>query len=414
MSTGISPTYDEIMERAAALAASSGPAALEEIGPSELGRPIPKLVLGDVGRDLPVLMVTGGTHGCEETGRAASMALAEWLAGEGSGHLESMSVVVIPCLNPDGAVLDSYHNGKDVNVYRSYGHLRSSTTAEGRAAEAVAAEVLPDCYVDVHGLAGGAMGGSEYVHPRLASGMGLQIGFAVAAEMDSAALAAGIPQRHPRLEGEFKAAEGSLCDKLSSETNALCFTLEITEKYYPLEDSVTSGLERLKRLVEIGTRAQYCQPYAGFPSDVLVGGPMFALMAFGSTYRARRENRRATLAAILESRFCNFTRSVSDRGGAAELTLSLDDGASTFPEGVVMQAALDPRAEIARVAAVWPQGDEMPLAEGAPDGYTVWTLDGPGIQLVRASVARPPAPGESKVRIEYAVPFEPHDPPGGA
>jgi len=444
VSAEVSPTYDEIMERSRRLADGGGPITYEEIGPSELGRPIPKLTLGDAGRDLPLLMVTGGTHGSEETGRAASMALAEWISGEGarqrpgaprSGgepaaggehaapapgailsagedpkYLDRMTVVIIPCVNPDGAILNTYHNAKDVNVYTSHGHGRPSETAEGRAVEAVAEELIPDCYVDVHGLAGGGMGGSEYIHPRIASGMGLQIGFAVAAEMDAAAVAAGIPQRRPVIHGGFRDASGPLGGKLASETNALAFTLEITEKYYPLADSVRSGLERLKVLVDVGTRTHYCQPYPGFPCDLLCGGPMFALMAYGSSYRQRRESRPLTMAAILESTMCNFGRSHSDAGGAAELTLSFDDGTKTVPEGVVMQAALDPRARVRSVSARWPDGPATELTEG--DGYSVWLPDGGPVPVVRCSVARPPAVGENRIRIEYDAPFSPHDPPG--
>jgi len=410
VSAEVSPTYDDVMERSRRLAESSAFVRFDEIGPSEEGRPIPKLTLGDPGRDLPLLMVTGGTHGSEETGRAASTAFAEWLAGEGAAYLEKMSVVVIPCVNPDGAILNTYHNGRDVNVYTSYGFGRASKTAEGRAVEAVAEALEPDCYVDVHGLAGGGMGGSEYIHPRLPSGMGMQSGYAIAAEMDAAAVAAGIPQRRPVLHGSFRDADGPLGGKLASETNTLAFTLEITEKYYPLEDSVTSGLERLKVLVEIGTRTQYCQPYPGFPCDLITGGPMFALMAYGSTYRARRESRRRTMAAVLESSMCNFQRSHSDAGGAAELCLSFDEGTTTFPDGVVMQAALDPRAALRRVSTLWPDGGAEELSE--PDGYCVWHPGGGSIPVVRCSVARPPAVGDNRVRIEYDAPFAPHDPPG--
>ena len=129
MGSPVEPTYEEIMERAQALASvARGAVVFQEIGPSEEGRPIPLLWLGDSARELPLLLVTGGVHGAEEAGRAASIAFAEWLAGAGAAYLEQLSAVVIPCANPDGAERDSYHNARDINIYQSYRlHAPAST-----------------------------------------------------------------------------------------------------------------------------------------------------------------------------------------------------------------------------------------------------------------------------------------------
>lgn len=408
----IRPTYCEIVQRSGLLANRySDRVSYSEIGPSAEGRPIPVLSFGDADRDLPLMMVTGGMHGSEETGRAASLALAEWLATEGADHLARLSVVVVPCLNPDGTERNSYHNAQDINLYKSFRHDAPSTAVEGRAAEELALRLQPDCYADVHGLAGGYMGDSEYVTPTLPGNMGLQIGFAIAAEMDAAAVAAGLPQAHPWIESRFLSEAGCLCDKLAALLNSLCYTVEITENYYPLEDSVRSGLLRLRKLVEVGQRTHYNQPYPGFPCDTLVGGPMFAVMPFGAGYRQRRESRLRTMGILRAMREeTDFVRFYGDPGHTATLRLIVHDLPQGAPEGLVMQLALDPRAAVTRVCYQWPGGEEeelQPAALGEPHGYAQWTQ---GVPMVRVSVARPPRLGAHKVIVKYDAPYQPHMP----
>jgi hypothetical protein len=399
MSKEMAPTYEKIMARSKDLADKhADKVAFREIGPSSEGRPIPLLELGDIHRDLPLMMITGGTHGSEETGRAASMAFAEWLAGD--PILDKLSAVVVPCVNPDGSIRNTYHNAQDQNIYKSYGFLKKSTTPEGEAVETVALELLPDCYADVHGLAGGAMGGSEYVTPCLGSNMMHQIGLEIAVEMDREAVKAGIPQRHPQCHhGEFMNPAGALTDKLSSETNALCFTVEITENYYPLEDSVTSGLVRLKKLAETGTRIHYGQPYSGFPCDTIVGGPMFAAMAFGATYKERRVSRHQFMTAILEDQSA-LKRAAADPDHTAVLEMEFGPNTKTLPKGAVFQCALDPRVKVETVNLEWPDGNKRTLTE---ESYTV--TKGEHYQVVRIIIPDRFLTGSNRVKIKYRAPF---------
>jgi hypothetical protein len=408
MSVSISPTYEEVMARADALAAQF-PESLScrTIGLSEEGRPIPMLTVGDPGRDCPLLMVTGGTHGSEETGRAAALAFAEWLAGEGREALDGLSALVVPCVNPDGAELNSYHNARDVNLYHCHSFAGPATTAEGRAVEQVAREHLPDCLVDVHGLAGGAMGDSGFVIPMLCGEYGLVIALGVTEELCEEGRRLGFPQRHPFIEGLLRETEAPLVEKLARTSNALTYTMEITENYYPLEDSVRSGLGRLRKLVEIAGRAQYCQPYPGFPCDVLAGGPTAALMAFGSSYRKRRESR-VKLATLVQLPEVYFERSHADPGGVATVVLRVPSELTEAPEGLVLQCALDRRVTIRRVGYEWPD-DAAELPPGGLDmehGYHVWRNR--GILMVRASIARRAGQGEHRLAVEYEAPFAPH------
>ncbi len=412
MSGPISPTYDEVVARARAVAARFADLlTYQTIGLSEEGRPIPMLAAGDPGRDRPLLMITGGTHGSEETGRAASLAFAEWLTGEGREALDGLTALIVPCANPDGAELNSYHNARDINLYHCHSFAGPAITAEGRAVEQVALEHLPDCLVDVHGLAGGAMGDSGFVIPMLCREYGLVIALGVTEELCEEATRLGFPQRHPFIEGLLRETEAPLVEKLARTNNALTYTMEITENYYPLEDSVKSGLGRLKKLVEIGRRIQYSQPYPGFPCDVLAGGPNAALMAFGNSYRKRRESR-VKLAALVQSPEVYFERSHADPGGVATVVLRVAQEMAETPEGLVLQCALDPRVTIRRVRYEWP-GESGELQAGGLEvehGYHVWQQC--GIPMVRASIAKRAGVGEHRLVVEYEAPFAPHVRPG--
>jgi len=114
------------------------------------------------------------------------------------------------------------------------------------------------------------------------------------------------------------------------------------------------------------------------------------------------------MAALTEDH-STLNRSYADPHHIAAVTLALGPGARTMPEGVVLQLALDPRATVSGVRYEWADGDQGELAPISLDrehGYHLWRQE--GISMVRASVARPPAPGENRVVVEYEAPFRPH------
>lgn len=401
------PTYDEVMADCQALARQfPGSCRFEEMGTSFEGRPIPLLTLTDPGvppADKSVAFFTGGTHGSEEVGRAASLALARWLlSAEGSQHLRTQVVLVCPCLNPDGAIRNSYHNAQDINIYTAYPMGAEPTTPEARAAYAVARQWIPDCYGDVHGLAGGGMGDSQYVPSGRNSGLFL-MGLAISHEMDAAAEAAGYPQRFchiiPIRPGEQH--QGSLFLRLMCEDNALTYTVETTENYYPLDDSIRSALARLSTLIKVGDRAGWYQPYRGYPCDLLAGSPVGALMTYGADYQQRRINRRKTSMAIQEGAIFAVSRLAADPDHVATVRVNLAKPITDPPEGIVLQARLDPRAKVRRVTF---QGADL-----QPCGVDGYRVEAEGNQLqVRASLRRGLQVGQNDLRIEYDAPFVPH------
>jgi len=402
------PTYEDVMEECHKLT-SEAPALckFDEIGKSAEGRPIPLLTLTDPAVPVsqkPVIYLTGGTHGSEEVGRASTLALARWLLSDaGRPHLKKQVVLICPCVNPDGAVRNTYHNAQDININRSYRISEDPTVPEARAVYEVARQWIPDCYVDVHGLAGGAIGDSEYVYmPRPGNAL-LMIALAIARQMDAEAEKAGFPQRFPRgLRDEDVAPTGtSLCRKLLYEDNALVFTVETTENYYPLEDSIKSAMARLTTLLKVGENAQWYHPYPGYPCDIIAGDPVGMLMPYGSDYQQRRINRRKTTRCILSGGITRVSRLPADPDKVATVRITVEKELADQPDGYVIQLNIDPRAEVKRVTF---NGSE--LQPSATDGYEISREY--GFVTVRASIPQPLRQGDNDLQVYYSAPFEPH------
>jgi hypothetical protein len=411
----VSPSYDEIYERTKRLAAAHPDIVeLVDIGVSEKGGlnlPFVRITDPTVPLDeKQVVLITGGTHGSEETGRATAMHLAEWLSGPGRTHLSTQCFLVCTCLNPDGAKLNTYHNGNDVNIYASC-RLKApgALTAEARAILAVAEQYAPNCCVDVHGLAGGAIGDSQYVTPGLAGNISTQVGYFVAYEMNRAASAAGFPQRDPYVPANQSDPEAGIPwhKKQAFETNTLAFTIEITEHMYPIEESVRSGFARLKRLIEIGERVQWYQPYPGYPTDILANNAIAALMPHGANAGERRRSRIELMRAIHEDGIWGVKRAAGDlaRGNDrnARITLTCRDALKSFPSRFTIQALLDRRS---RVKEVRYNGRELSLS--AVHGFEERVADEG--RFIRANLAESPRPGDNVLDILYTLPVIPHDP----
>ncbi|MBN1807568.1 MAG: hypothetical protein JW909_00755 [Planctomycetes bacterium] len=406
MTKAVSPTYEEVMESVEAVAsANARTVTRDEIGKSVQGRPIPLLTVTDPDvpvKDKQVLFITGGTHGSEEVGRAITLAFARWLTEpQNATHLSRQVFLIVPCVNPDGAIADSYHNADNVNIYTSFPLWEEPKTVEAAAIWEVGKRWIPDAYADCHGLAGGAMGDSEYIHNGYGGDFAIANGLYVANHMNEAAERAGYPQRTPSLMVLRNEQRCAIPDKFASEMHALALTVETTENYYPLEDSIRSGLARLGALVEMGERIHCFQPYPNYPCDVITGSRPGALMPYGADYESRRRNRKDTCTMIREG-VPHCSRMAADKGNVARIEMVLEDTVRTLPEGVAMQLAVDRRARLDKVT--WNGQELSPAAAG--NGWTSWT--DAGARVVRAEIAGRPVTGSNMLEVYYDVPFKPH------
>lgn len=411
----VSPTFDEINKRTKKLAAAN-PKLVKvlTLGKSDKGKtnlPFVKITDPSVPEDeKQIVLITGGTHGSEETGRATVMAFAEWLVKGGQTHLSTQSFYICTCLNPDGAKLNTYHNGNDVNIYESCKvKVPGATTSEARAILEVAYKIIPNCCVDVHGLSGGGIGDSEYVTPGLTGNISAQVGIVTAYEMNQAASSAGFPQRDPYIPAYQSDPNHGIpwVKKTASELGTLSFTIEITEHTYPLEESVRSGFERLKRLVEIGERVQWYQPYAGYPADIITNNSITALMPHGKNAGERRRSRKELMQAVLEDGIWGVKRTICDRARGlsrtAEVNMVCREELKSYPNRFTLQALLDRRS---RVKGVEFNGKK--LKPGQVHGFEERiTTEG---RFIRANIYEKPKKGDNILKIFYTMPVLPHDP----
>lgn len=397
------PTYEDTMSESREIAALHPElATYTEIGKSEEGRPLPLLTITD--RSIPaahksVFLLTGGTDGSEEVGRAVALGLARaLLERQHRTHLQRQTVLVVPVTNPDGSVRDQADKaGNAHGVQASDVHLqdRPPATAEGRAMRALVEEWIPDAHIDFHGLAGGSMGDCSFLYPTVNAKWSIPILMEVDRELAEAGARAGFPQQdRPRLWWEPRY---NLPGWLARNYSSFCMVVEGTENYYPIEDSVQSGVVRMLRLMDIGEEVRFFQDAANYPCDVVSGGRMGALMSYGANHAQRRKSRRDISQMIIQG-VPWFERMACDHDWTAVLGLPVQDTVRTLPQGMRFKATIDRRATIKQV--LWQDHILEP---------EMWTqeMTEAGV-VVAADVPESPRHGENRLSIRYEVPFKRH------
>ena len=397
------PNYEDILRESHEMAASHPElATYSEIGKSEEGRPLPLLTITDPAipaTQKSVFLLSGGTDGSEEVGRAVALGLARaLLQPQLRTHLERQVVLVVPVTNPDGSERDQADrlgNAKGVPATEVHLQDRPPATAEGRAMRALVEEWIPDAHVDFHGLAGGSMGDCSFLYPTVNAKWSIPILMQVDGEMAEAGARAGWPQQgRPRLWWEPRT---NLPGWLARNYSSLCMVVEGTENYYPIEDSVQAGVIRMLRLMEIGEEVRFFQDSPNYPCDVVNGGYMGAIMSYGANYTERRKSRRDISQMILQG-VPWFERMICDDDWTAVLAWPVQDTVKTFPQGMRFKATIDRRATIKQV--LWQ--DHILESE-------LWTqkMTQAGI-VVTADVPESPRRGENRLSIRYEVPFKRH------
>lgn len=397
------PTYEDCMNEGQALAkAAPGLASFAEIGRTAKGRTIPLLTLTDpaIPKDeKSVVLVSGGTDGNEEVGRACALGLARaLLEPQHRVHLQRQTVLIVPVTNPDGAAEDLQDirgNGSGIPASEVHKFGQPAATPEGRAMRELVEHWIPDAHFDFHGLAGGGMGDSAYLYPTVNEKWTIPVLYEVAREIEDAGERAGFPQEgRPRL---WVKPRYNLPGWLARQYSSFCMVLEGTENYYPIEESVRAGLVRLLRLLEIGEEIRFFQIHPNYPCDVVSGSRMGALKPFGQNHGARRTSRRAISQMIIEG-VPWFGRTPADRDWTAKIVLPIEETVKTFPQGLVFQATLDRRAAITKV--LW-HDHELEASQWR----TWYTRAG---LVVRAEIPEAPVRGENALSIRYEVPFKRH------
>ncbi len=397
------PDYDDVMSECQAIAGEAPQwATLSSLGKSEEGRDLPLLSVTDPSvptENKSVFLLTGGTDGNEEVGRAVCLAMARALGQpEHRRHLERQVVLIAPVTNPDGCLRDQRDkdgNANNVSAAKVHVQGKPPATAEGRAMRALVEECIPDAHVDFHGLAGGGMGDSAYLYPTVNDKFSIPTLMEVMRELEKAGSAAGYPQDgRPRL---WRETRSNLPGWLARNHSSLCIVLEGTENYYPIEDSMQAGIVRLLRLMELGEEVRWFQDHPNYPCDLVNGGRMGAILPYGDDYTKRRRSRRDISQMILQG-VPWFGRLACDRDWTAVIRLPVEEQVTTLPQGMTFKATIDRRATVEEV--LW---QDHVLEE------TLWRqeMTTAGI-VVTADVPEAPRHGENLLSIKYRVPFRRH------
>ncbi|MCD6364334.1 MAG: hypothetical protein J7M14_00500 [Planctomycetes bacterium] len=370
----VEPGYEDVMKCVEDISRSDF-VSVVVAGKSFQGRDIPMVAITDrrvSDDDKQLVLLTAGTHGCEEAGRAVGMALMEWLA---SGYpyvtLRNQKFIIFPCVNPDGSVANTYRNAEDANIYESYGFDGVPTSHEGRIVYDIVGDLNPALTVDIHGLAGGAMKEEFYCHHGFPESPTEFLTKVYAEEVRQAAEAAGFPQREPRWRNH-----PCLPARMARATNCFAYTAETTEQFYPVNLMRASGTIRMKAMIAIGDRRNFHHYYQGYPCEAISGNAMFWMCAHGATAAARGENRRRMMACM--DRISNLKRTAHDKGSAATLTMVVDEDLPELDRFSLQMRLHKP----ARIKGVYYDGRELEVSE--EHGFVTW--QDTASQLVRINV----------------------------
>jgi len=269
------------------------------------GRPIYAVGITDPrvkAKEKEHVLVVGGQHGNEESGRMVALKLIDWLVTKaGRETVQKQLVVVMPNVNPDGADYDIHGNVDGVHPNLDHNVASGPKTPEGRSVEAVARELRPEVFVDLHACGGTGCGVDMTLYPwtRVYTEDG-RILHMIAEEMCAAGEKAGIPQTtFPMTWPGWGSPEPDREDPSSTLWHYLNFksivilteNTEHNEHSYPAALRAKTGLAKLKMLLAWGNRRHPKLPVAGYPC--MLACSMFdrGVVAIGANAAERRESR---------------------------------------------------------------------------------------------------------------------------
>jgi len=275
---------------------------IRRVTESVQGRPIYAVTITDPtvsARDKQHVLIVAGQHGDEESGRFIALTLIDWLVTKPAAAIvENQKIVVMPCVNPDGAETDSHSNVDGVFPNRDHGP-EGPRTPEGESVEIIANELEPEVFVDLHAAGGTGCGVDMVLFPWTKSYTEDEhLLHTIAGDMAAAGERAGIPQMvfpltWPGWTGPDPEAPSTTLWHYR-RFKSLVFLTENTEHNdhaYPPRDRARAGLAKLKALLAWGNRRHPKLYYPGYPCMLAAGMFHRGVVALGRTAAARRASR---------------------------------------------------------------------------------------------------------------------------
>jgi hypothetical protein len=343
-------------------------------GESVGGRPIHAVTVtaGDVADDdKQHVLLVAGQHGNEESGRMLALATMDWLVSRaGAATRRRQKIVIMPCVNPDGAAADIHNTPAGVAPNLDHGPA-GPTSPEGQAVEDVADALRPELFVDMH--ARGYTGFSYDMilwpdsKPYTEDDNVLH---ALAAEMAAAGEAGGIPQvSHPLTWpgwGEPGFDQPSTTCWMYRNFKSIVFLTESAEanRIGPsAEVRMASALAKIRALLAHGNRRHRKLYYEGYPCFMTAGMFVCGIVAVGQTAAQRRHSR--IDAWRNRAAFTKLDRELPEQALHKRLHLQYDG--ELLPAGVGVQSFTTGKCQVVSVRV-----NGRALRPGETDGWYAW------------------------------------------
>jgi len=348
------------------------------------GRPIHAVTVTDPDVsdvDKQTVLVVGGQHGNEESGRIVALGLIDWLVTKSAAATRrKQKIVVMPNINPDAAEIDLHANVIGIQPNLDHDARTGPKTPEGRSVEMVARKLVPDVYVDLHACGGMGCSTDLVLYPRFKPHT-LDDYFlhVIADEMLAAGEKAGIPQATFCLswwgvEPFDSPSSTAWCYRLFKSIVFLTENTESNRYSYSVRDRERAGVAKLKALLAWGNRRYPKLRYPGYPNMLVSGTFDRGLMAVGKTAAARRDSR-IDIWRNLE-RFKRFSYAFPSK--PKEKAFHVEYSGPSLKHGVAFQTNVRGKLKVDKVTL-----NGRKLRPSETNGYYFWS-HGPATFLVVA------------------------------
>jgi hypothetical protein len=363
------------------------------------GRPIWAMTVTDPSvsdADKQNVLVVGGQHGNEESGRIVALGLIDWLVTPSAAQTRrKQKIVVMPSINPDSAETDMHANAIGVQPNLDHDAAKGPTTPEGQSVEIVAKKLQPEVYVDLHACGGMGCSTDLVLYPRFRPHtMDDYFLHVISDEMVDAGEQAGIPQTTFCLswwgvEPFDSPSSTAWCYRLFKSIVLLTENTESNTYAYSVGDRSRAGVAKLKALLAWGNRRYPKLMHEGYPNSIVSGTFDRGLVAIGKTAAARRASRVGIWANL--EHFTHF-RSVFPEP-PTEKTYRLAYDGPALAHGVGLQTNVRGKLKVARATL-----DGKAIKPSPTNGYTSWS-HGAATYFVLAMPTL--AKGEHELKVWY-------------